>query len=97
MEERLINFARPDEIVKELFHDNSEILNEFSGQFSKELLEFAEFFSEAYKSHLELDWRFRSKSATHSDPNRPLIPKQIGQAFRSKSATPLKGEVTLDN
>ena len=45
MEERFINLARPDEIVKELFHDNSEVLNEFSGQFSKELLEFAELFS----------------------------------------------------
>ena len=55
MEERLLNPARPDEIVKELFHDNSEILNEFSGQFSKELLEFAELFSEAYKKYLELD------------------------------------------
>lgn len=55
MKEHLINLSRPDEIVKELFHDNSEILNEFSGQFSKELLEFAELFSEAYKNHLELD------------------------------------------
>jgi hypothetical protein len=55
MKEHCINLARPDEIVKELFHDNSEILNEFSNQFSKELLEFAELFSEAYKKHLELD------------------------------------------
>jgi hypothetical protein len=54
MEERFINPARPDEIVKELFHDNSEVLNEFSDQFSKELLEFAELFSVAYKKHLEL-------------------------------------------
>ena len=53
--ERFINPTRPDEIVKELFHDNSEVLNEFSGQFSKELLEFAELFSEAYKKHLELN------------------------------------------
>lgn len=55
MEERFVNPARPDEIVKELFHDNSEVLNEFSGQFSKELLEFAELFSAAYKKHLELN------------------------------------------
>jgi hypothetical protein len=55
MEERFINPARPDEIVKELFHDNSDVLNEFSSQFSKELLEFAEVFSEAYKKHLELN------------------------------------------
>jgi len=32
-----------------------------------------------------------------SAPNRPLIPRQIGRAFRSKSATSLKGKVTLDN
>ena len=55
MEERIINPARPDEIVKELFHDNSEVLNEFLDQFSKELLEFAELFSEAYKKYLALD------------------------------------------
>lgn len=55
MEERFLNPARPDEIVKELFHDNSEVLNEFSGRFSKELLEFAELFSEAYKKYLELN------------------------------------------
>ena len=55
MEERFLNPARPDEIVKELFHDNSEVLNEFSGRFSKELLEFAELFSEAYKTYLELN------------------------------------------
>jgi hypothetical protein len=55
MKEHFINPARPDEIVKELFHDNSEVLNEFSDQFSKELLEFAESFSEAYKKYLELN------------------------------------------
>jgi hypothetical protein len=55
MIERLINLARPDAIVKELFHNNTEILNEFSDQFSKELLEFAELFSKAYRNHLELD------------------------------------------
>lgn len=55
MEDRLINLARPDEIVKELFHDNSEISNEFSGRFSKEILEFAKLFSKAYKSFWELD------------------------------------------
>jgi hypothetical protein len=42
-------------------------------------------------------WRFRTKPATDSDPNRPPVPIQIGRAFRIKSATPLKGEVTLDN
>jgi len=55
MEERFINPARPGEIVKELFHENSEVLNEFSGRFSKEILEFAELFSEAYKKYLELN------------------------------------------
>ena len=53
--ERFINPSRPDEIVKELFHDNSEVLNAFSERFSKELLEFAELFSDAYKKHLELN------------------------------------------
>jgi len=55
LQERSINPARPDEIVKELFHDNSEILNEFSARFSKEILEFAELFSAAYKKYLELN------------------------------------------
>ena len=55
MEERFINLARPDEIVKELFHDNSEVLNEFSVRFSNEILSFAELFSEAYKKYLELN------------------------------------------
>ena len=41
--------------------------------------------------------RFRFKSATHSGAKRPPVPIQIGRAFRSKSAPPLKGEVTLDN
>ncbi len=54
MEDRLINLARPDEIIKELFNDNSEILNKFAGRFSEEILEFAELFSKAYKSFLEL-------------------------------------------
>ena len=37
------------------------------------------------------------EAATHSGPNRPPVPKQIGRSFRSKSATPLKSEETLDN
>ena len=32
-----------------------------------------------------------------SAPNRPPIPTQIGRAFRPKSATPWRGDVTLDN
>ena len=32
-------------------------------------------------------WRFRTKPATDSVPNRPPIPIQIGHPFRSKSAT----------
>ena len=59
MKERFLNPARPDEIVKELFHDNLEVLNEFSGRFSKEILEFAELFSEAYKKYLELNHLIR--------------------------------------
>ena len=55
MKERFLNPARAEEIVKELFHDNSEVLNEFSDRFSKELLEFAELFSAAYKKYLELN------------------------------------------
>ena len=31
-------------------------------------------------------WRFRTKPATNSAPNRPLIPFEIGHRFRSKSA-----------
>lgn len=55
MEERILNPARPDEIVKEIFHDNLEIINEFSNHFSKEILIFAEAFSVAYKKYLELN------------------------------------------
>ena len=33
-----------------------------------------------------LKWRFRTKSATDSDPNRPPNPFEIGHRFRSKSA-----------
>jgi hypothetical protein len=32
-----------------------------------------------------------------SAPNRPPIPFEIGRAFRTKSATPVKGKATLDN
>jgi hypothetical protein len=38
-----------------------------------------------------------SEYGGNSGPNRPPVPIQIGRAFRTKSATPLKGEVTLDN
>ena len=55
MEERFLNPARPDEIVKEIFHDNLEVINEFSKHFSKEILDFAEAFSVAYKKYLELN------------------------------------------
>ena len=55
MKERFINPARPDEIVKEFYYDNSEVINEFTVHFSKEILEFAELFSEAYKKYLELN------------------------------------------
>ena len=55
MEERILNPARPDEIVKEIFHDNLEIINEFSNHFSEEILNFAEAFSAAYKKYMELN------------------------------------------
>jgi hypothetical protein len=35
---------------------------------------------------MEITWRFRTKSATDSDPNRPPNPFEIGHRFRSKSA-----------
>ena len=47
--------SKPEDIIKEIFDVNSEIINNFSKHFSKELLDFAELFSEAYKKHLELD------------------------------------------
>jgi hypothetical protein len=55
MTEHYFNPAKPDEIVKELFNDNSEIINAFTDKFSKEILDFAESFSEAYKKYLELN------------------------------------------
>lgn len=47
--------TKPEDIIKEIFDVNSEIIDNFSKHFSKELLDFAESFSEAYKKHLELD------------------------------------------
>ena len=55
MKEHLINPTKPEEIVKELFSDNSLIINEFAKYFSKEILEFSELFSTGYKKYLELD------------------------------------------
>ncbi len=55
MNEHHLNPTKPEEIVRELFNDNSGIINEFSKYFSKEILEFAELFSVAYKKYLELD------------------------------------------
>jgi hypothetical protein len=37
-------------------------------------------------AELDGEWRFRTKSATDSAPNRPPIPFEIGHRFRSKSA-----------
>ena len=55
MKEHFINPTNPEEIVKELFNENPEIVDEFSKRFSKEILEFAELFSAAYKKYLELN------------------------------------------
>jgi hypothetical protein len=55
MQERIINLEKPDEIISEIFHDNSDVLNKFYTNFSKELQEFAQLFTEAYKKNLELD------------------------------------------
>src|SRR3989339_546005 len=47
-------------------------------------------------------WFSQYKKIPRKDENNPSlikveIPVQIGRSFRTKSATPLKGEVTLDN
>lgn len=46
---------KPEDIIREIFDVNSEIINDFSKHFSKELMDFADLFSEAYKRYLELD------------------------------------------
>jgi len=38
---------------------------------------------------LLLDCVFRSKSATHSDANRPPVPKQIGHGYGANRPPPL--------
>lgn len=56
MKDHLINPAKADEIVQEVFNNNSDIVTEFSNHFAKKILDFAELFSVAYKKYLEL-WR----------------------------------------
>ena len=55
MKDCIINLASPQEIVKEVFHDNKEIINEFAKYFSVQILEFSEKYSIAYKKYLELN------------------------------------------
>jgi len=50
-----INPVKPEEIIKEIFGDDSSPLKKFQDAYSKEALEFSEAFSEAYKKYLSLD------------------------------------------
>jgi len=51
----LINPAKPDQIVKELFNGNNDIVDEFSKIFSSEILSFAEEYASGYKKYMELN------------------------------------------
>jgi hypothetical protein len=55
MTEHLIDPTKPDEIVKEIFNNNKDIIDEYSKNFSKEILEFAEEYAVGYRKYLELD------------------------------------------
>lgn len=55
MTKQLINPAKPDEIVKALFNGNSDIIDAYSKEFSKEILNFAEEYATAYKRYMELN------------------------------------------
>jgi hypothetical protein len=53
-EEDLINPTKPEEIVKEIFGDNSAPLNKFSNSYAAKVLEFAESYSAAYIKYLAI-------------------------------------------
>jgi len=55
MTKHIINPAKPDEIVKELFNANNDIIDEYSKFFSTEIMSFAEEYAVGYKKHLELN------------------------------------------
>lgn len=55
MKEHIANLVSPSEIVKTIFHDNKEIIDEFAKHFSSEILEFSEHYATAYKKYLELN------------------------------------------
>lgn len=55
MKEHVVNLASPAEVVKVIFHENKEIVDEFSKKFPLEILEFSEHYSVAYKKYLELN------------------------------------------
>jgi hypothetical protein len=55
MSDKEINLARADEVFLELFNENKEIIHSFENKFPKELLDFAENFSFAWKKYMELN------------------------------------------
>jgi hypothetical protein len=55
MTEHLIDPTKPEEIVKEIFNNNKDIIDEYSKNFSTEILDFAEEYAVGYKKYLELD------------------------------------------
>lgn len=55
MKEHIVNLASPPEVVKAIFHDNNEIVNEFSKKYPEEIIKFSELYSTAYKKYLELN------------------------------------------
>jgi uncharacterized protein YxeA len=54
MKERVLYPQNSNEIIKELTTPNSEEIDQFSKQFPKEIVDFSESFSDAYKKYLEL-------------------------------------------
>jgi len=55
MTKHIINPAKADEIVKELFNTNKDIIDEFSKYFAEDIMEFAEKYTAGYKKHSELN------------------------------------------
>jgi hypothetical protein len=70
MKERIIHPEKPDDIVKELAHPNSEEIDQFAKLFPEDILKFAELFSEAYKKWLELNHCIGNAKRINAEPSQ---------------------------
>ena len=78
-----LNPADPAEIIKEIFSGNQEITDNFSKHFSKEILEFSEAFSEAYKKFLEMEHIIKGRKNVQIAFTSGLIYLTIDSLFTS--------------